>query len=241
MKLFSPRARTAFETHQHLPASPQTDPLFIWTVRFSLQKRTFVSQQFLGCGLQDAVQWAGPPSPTDANARQEATSGPKNSLRLTHSHPGPCAFQGLLLRVDFIPGGERISARRRFVVCFYSERPFPSKEGNSKTRIFSEAFSKERFVSSTKSEHLIQSQFSQRLGSCLWYELRQANTSLWESYQGKRTPRQTGEQSHLKAAHSGLVGLKFIELDDPDFEKSNLPNDSLYVFPEPTDNGHHRI
>ena len=80
------------------------------------------------------------------------------------SHPGPCAFQGLPLQVDFIRGGEHISGRRRFVVCFYSERPFPSKEGNLKTLIFSETFSKERFVSSTKSEHLIQNQFSQRPG-----------------------------------------------------------------------------
>lgn len=113
-------------------------------------------------------------------------------LKIASASPTPTlglAFQGLPLRVDFIPGGERISGRRRFVVCFYSEPPFPSKEGNSKTRIFSETFSKERFVSSTKSEHLIQSQFSQRPGSCQWCELRQANTLLWESYQGKRTPR----------------------------------------------------
>lgn len=62
--------------------------------------------------------------------------------------------------------------------CFYSERPFPSKEGNSKTLTFSETFSKERFVSSTKSEHLIQNQFSQRPGSCQRCEMRQANTHV---------------------------------------------------------------
>ena len=89
---------------------------------------------------------------------------PKIASASPTSHPGPCAFQGLPLQVDFIRGGERISGRRQFVVCFYSERPFPSKEGNLKTLIFSETFSKERFVSSTKSEHLIQNQFSQRLG-----------------------------------------------------------------------------
>lgn len=54
---------------------------------------------------------------------------------------------------------------------------------------------------------------------------------------GKTDPSQTGEQSHPKTAHSGLVSLKFIELDDPDFKKSNLSNESLYAFPELTDNG----
>lgn len=45
-----------------------------------------------------------------------------------------------------------------------------------------------------------------------------------------------GEESHLQAAHSGL-SLKFTELDDPDFKKRDFPNDSLYAFPELTDNG----
>ena len=54
---------------------------------------------------------------------------------------------------------------------------------------------------------------------------------------GKTDPPADWRAESPKAAHSGLVTLKFIELDDPDFEKSNLPNDSLYVFPELTDNG----
>ena len=106
---------------------------------------------------------------------------PKIASASPTSHPGPCAFQGLPLQVDFIRGGERISGRRLFVVCFYSKRPFPSKEGNLKTLIFSETFSKERFVSSTKSEHLIQNQFSQRLGP-----VSGANSDR-QSYYGRAT------------------------------------------------------
>ena len=118
-------ARIAFEIHQDLSASPQTDPPFIWTVCFSLQKITFLSQQLLECRPRNTVQWAGPPLSIDANGHPEATSGPKNSLRLTQSHSGPYSFQGLPLYIDFVWEGSIFLCKKEISIlsCFF----LPSK------------------------------------------------------------------------------------------------------------------
>lgn len=46
-----------------------------------------------------------------------------------------------------------------------------------------------------------------------------------------------GEQSCLRAAHSGLVNLMFVELDDTECKESEPPNDGLYAFSELIGNG----